>query len=247
MNLDLLVDLHKHGKRQGPGCDEQTRKAIEVSGLLKRSEKLHIADIGCGTGASTLVLAKTLDAEITAVDLFTAFLSRLTSEAKDLGHQITTLACAMNDLPFTTNSLDCIWSEGAIYNMGFENGITYLKHFLKPKGILAVSEITWFTAQRPADLMIHWKNQYPEIGLASDKIRILEMHGFMIKGYFPLPSACWWDNYYDPISQRFDGFLTRHNHSKDAHLIVDSEIHEMNLYRQHHKHYGYGFYVAEKV
>ena len=65
--LQLLLDLHQDGPRQGPGGDRETRLAVELSGL-KHVSDLKIADIGCGTGASTLVLARELDAHITAVD-----------------------------------------------------------------------------------------------------------------------------------------------------------------------------------
>ena len=57
MNYDLLVDLHKGNKRQRPGGDEQTKQALHLSGLMDTPEMLQVADIGCGTGASTLVLA----------------------------------------------------------------------------------------------------------------------------------------------------------------------------------------------
>lgn len=42
-------------------------RALELAGLA-RSRPLKIADIGWGTGASTIVLANALDAQITAVD-----------------------------------------------------------------------------------------------------------------------------------------------------------------------------------
>ena len=42
---------------------------------------MRIADIGCGTGASTLVLAENLNAEIVAVDLHPKFLKVLTDRA----------------------------------------------------------------------------------------------------------------------------------------------------------------------
>ena len=74
MDFELLIDLHKDGIRQGPGSEYHTRLALQLSGLDGRSEQLNIADIGCGTGASALVLASTLNAEIKAVDLFPEFL-----------------------------------------------------------------------------------------------------------------------------------------------------------------------------
>lgn len=73
---------------------------------------------------------------------------------------------------------DAIWSEGAIYNTGFENGVEAWRKHLKPGGILAVSEITWLTRERPADLQAHWKREYGGIDSALAKIAILEKHGY---------------------------------------------------------------------
>ena len=53
--------------RQGPGDDAQTRRALSfIDGLPPRP---RIADIGCGTGRQTAVLASALDGPVTAVDL----------------------------------------------------------------------------------------------------------------------------------------------------------------------------------
>jgi methylase of polypeptide subunit release factors len=75
-DLALLIDLHLTAARQGPGGDAETRRAIDMSGLSQR-QALKLADIGCGTGASTLVLAQNLDAEIIAVDFLPDFLAML--------------------------------------------------------------------------------------------------------------------------------------------------------------------------
>ena len=124
-DLQILVDLHKDGKRQGPGGDMETRLAVTLSGL-RGKHNLKIADIGCGTGAPTLVLAEELDAHITAVDFLPEFLDVLERDAAaaGVGERITTLAESMEALPFEDGELDAIWSEGAIYNLGFEAGVT---------------------------------------------------------------------------------------------------------------------------
>jgi ubiquinone/menaquinone biosynthesis C-methylase UbiE len=158
-DLALLIELHLDGARQGPGSDADTQLAIELSGLRGGSD-LRVADIGCGTGASTFVLARELDAEITAVDLLPDFLRELERRAgaEGIAERITTLAVPMDDLPFGNQSLDAIWSEGAIYNVGFEHGVRMWGRFLKPGGILAVSELSWLTAERPSELDEHWNN-----------------------------------------------------------------------------------------
>lgn len=246
--LDLLIDLHIDAERQGPGSDDVTRRAVALAGL-RVSSGLEIADVGCGTGASTLVLAEDLDARITAVDLFPAFLERLDHEARQRGvvDRITTLAASMDELAFELESFDVIWSEGAIYNMGFAAGVRTWREFLKTGGVLAVSEVTWLTDQRPAELEAHWAEEYPEIATASTKIAVLESAGYSPVGYFPLPASCWLDHYYRPMQERFTSFLERHGHSVEARAIVDAERHEIDLYERFSSFVSYGFYIARRT
>lgn len=246
-DFQLLVDLHKPGRRQGPGGDAETEKALNLAGI-DRSAPLQIADIGCGTGASTLLLAQLLKARITAVDVLPDFLDVLAQQAGKLGvaDRVSTLACSMDDLPFADEELDVIWSEGAIYNIGFARGVAEWKRFLKPGGILVASEITWLTDARPAELQQHWDREYPEIDLASAKIRALEKNGYVPIGYFVLPERCWLDEYYRPMQARFDDFLERHGHSAEARAIVAAEQHEISLYETYRAHVSYGVYIAKK-
>lgn len=246
--LALLVDLHLRNARQGPGGETETRLAIRLAGLEGRCG-LSIADIGCGTGASTLVLARELDAEIHALDIFSEFLELVQARAEDAGvsERISTLAASMDSLPFEAGSLDVIWSEGAIYNIGYANGVAAWREFLRPGGILAVSELTWLGAERPAELEAHWAREYPEVDTASAKMAVLEAASFMPIGYFPLPQACWLENYYEPLEAGFAGFLDRHGHSETASAIVEAEKAEIALYRRFQEHVSYGFYIARKT
>lgn len=245
--LTLLADLHKAGLRQGPGSPDVTRRAMVLAGL-DGSRPLEIADIGCGTGAASLELARILDARITAVDFLPSFLDvlRQRAQAQGLG-RIITLEASMDALPFTDASFDVIWSEGAVYNMGFEAGIAAWKRFLKPGGKLVLSEITWTTAARPQTITDYWTAQYPEIDTASAKLAVLERHGYRPEGYFLLPFCCWQEHYYGPLRERFPAFLDRHGHSPQAAAIVAAEEEEMALYQRYGQFYSYGMYVAAKV
>lgn len=246
--MQILIDLHKDAVRQGPGGDAETRLAVTLCGL-KGQRNLEIADIGCGTGASTLVLAEELDAHITAVDFLPAFLDVLERAAAKAGvaDRVTTLEQSMDALTFEDGELDAIWSEGAIYNMGFEAGIAAWKRFLKPGGILAVSELTWLTSDRPAALQAHWDSEYPEVDTASAKMAILEKHGFSPVGYFVLAEHCWLDNYYRPMQKRFGGLLEAHGNSEVAKAIVAAEEVEIDLYERYRAFVSYGYYIAQKV
>jgi SAM-dependent methyltransferase len=245
--LKLLIDLHVAAERQGPGDAAQTRCAIQLSGLSGH-RNLKIADIGCGTGASALVLAQDLDAKVFAVDILPEFLSVLRSRAASAGlsDRIATVNASMEALPFEAGSLDAIWSEGAIYRMGFENGVRQWRRLLKPGGILAVSELTWLTARRPAELEAHWRAQYAEVATASSKLAVLERDGYAPMGYFVLPEACWLDAYYRPMQKRFAAFLERHGASDAAMAVVAEERLEIDLYERYREFVGYGYYVARR-
>jgi len=247
-DYQLLIDLHKRAKRQGPGGDEETKKAIDLA-LLDSSTPLKIADIGCGTGSSTILLASLLNAQITAVDFLPDFLEelRIKAQNKGLTKKINPLACSMEELKFNDEEYDVVWSEGAIYNMGFENGIRNWKRFLKINGLLIVSEITWLTGERPFELQNDWENEYPEIDTASAKIRILENNNYSPISYFFLPENCWLDNYYGPMQNSFTDFLKRNNNSEEAQAIVNAEKKEIALYEKYKKYFSYGVYIARKL
>ncbi|MCP4744706.1 MAG: class I SAM-dependent methyltransferase [Desulfobacteraceae bacterium] len=248
LQMQLLIDLHRSNFRQGPGGEAETKQALKLAGLDK-SRPLRIADIGCGTGASTIQLAKELDAQITAVDFLPEFLGELQTRAKEHGvaDKITTLSCSMDALPFADEEFNVIWSEGAIYNMGFEAGVAAWSRFLKPGGKLIVSEITWLTAKRPSELQSHWDAEYPEVNVASAKIGILERHGYSPEGYFYLPTNCWLDNYYRPLQNGFDAFLDRNGESDQTREIIECEKAEIALYKKHRDYYSYGVYIAKKI
>ncbi|NND81779.1 MAG: class I SAM-dependent methyltransferase [Gammaproteobacteria bacterium] len=246
--FSLLVDLHKGGERQGPGGSEQTLMALKLSGINPAS-RLAVADIGCGTGASTRVLAENLvNAHITAVDLFPEFLQVLADSACAVGYsdRVSPLAGSMESLPFDDQSLDLIWSEGAIYNMGFGKGVEAWRRLLRPGGVLAVSEITWLRPDPPDQIRQYWEAEYAEIGTAAEKIAVLEGAGYDLLGHFILPPSCWIENYYQPTEARIDDFLQRHADQPQAQQLIEMERQEAAMYEKWQSVYGYGFYVARK-
>jgi len=246
--LERLVDFHKHGERQGPGSAAQTLKALNLLGVAD-TRGLNVADIGCGTGAQTMVLAENADCRITAVDLFPEFLERLRDRAmlKARGEGITTLEASMDSLPFDDETFDLIWSEGAVYIMGFEEGIRDWKRYLKPGGYLVVSEISWITPSRPKELEDYWMNAYPQMDSISRKISLLEKHGYSPVAHFILPEYCWTENYYNPILSRIPGYLAEQENSAEVRAFAESEREEIDLYNRYKEYYSYVFYLARKT
>ncbi|MEN8251750.1 MAG: class I SAM-dependent methyltransferase [Bacteroidota bacterium] len=246
--LELLIELHKDAERQGPGSSFETLKALNLIGIDK-NEPLKIADIGCGSGAQTILLAQNTNGQIIAVDLFPEFLKKLMGKAENLGlgNKITTLKESMDNLPFDNEEFDIIWSEGAIYNMGFEAGIKKWRSYLKPGGFLAVSEISWITDSRPKEVEEYWNKEYPQIDTASNKIRILESNGYSPVAHFILPQYCWINNYYEPLENRLPDFIEKYKNSELAKNIVELEKEEIKTYKKYKDYYSYGFYIAKKI
>lgn len=248
--LDLLVLLHKDAERQGPGSDETTRKALSFVPQLP--EGATILDLGCGTGASTLILAQeteSLNAEIIAVDLLPDFLSVLQKKVdeKKWNHRIRLDNLSMEHLPYPAGSFDLIWAEGSLYHLGFETGLQSLYPLLKPNGCIAVSEISWLTASRPEEIEQYWNAAYPEIETTAQKTARLESNGYSPLATFVLPKQCWTTNYYAPIRSRSPAFLEQYGNDPQAKSLIEEGIHEAEMYDRFGSYYSYVFYVAKKI
>jgi len=245
--MQLLVDLHISADRQGPGGAAETLLAAKLAGLTP-GQSLRIADLGCGTGASALTLAEQFNASITAVDAIPEFLAELEARARERGldHRVQTLCASMDDLPFSADEFDVIWSEGAIYNIGFERGARLWMPLLKPGGILAVSELTWLTRERPTEIQAHWEEEYPGIAAVTEKIEALHRAGLELVGCFELPKHCWTKNYYEPLLARLGEFLEHANSSPKALEIAAAERREAELYDRYGGCFGYFFFIFRK-
>lgn len=250
--LALMEDLFRDAPRQGPGEGAQTARALELAAAAgaRLGPDSRIADLGCGTGAQTLDLARLTGADIVAVDILPSFLERLEEGARKLGSgssaRIRTLRASMSALPFSDGEFDALWAEGSVYNMGFREGLSAWRRFLKKGGVLCVTELTWFGESRPAEAEVYWGREYPGIDTAAAKLRAAEECGYVPAGYFPLPSRCWTEGYYRPLEGLIDPFLKRHGGSAEAMRIAEGLREEMEVYDRFGDFYGYGFYILIK-
>jgi ubiquinone/menaquinone biosynthesis C-methylase UbiE len=104
----LINEFFTELERQGPGSPEETIRALSFIGNL--SNKARIADLGCGTGFQTMVLAQNTEAIITALDLYAGSIDKLNVTAKKLGLQnrVKGIVGSMDDLPFQNDEFDLI-------------------------------------------------------------------------------------------------------------------------------------------
>jgi SAM-dependent methyltransferase len=246
-DLELICDYFSNLERQGPGSPEVTLKALGFIDNLDGHTR--IADIGCGSGGQTMVLAQHVPGTVTGIDRFPIFIDRFNRNAEKLNLQdrVKGVVGSMDDLQFRYGELDLMWSEGAIYNIGFERGLNEWRRFLKTGGHVAVSEISWFTAERPAEIDAFWMDAYPEIDTIPNKVAQLQNAGYIPVATFVLPESCWTEHFYAPQVNLQKTFLEKNAGSEAAAEFIASQQEEARLYETYKAYYGYVFYIGKKI
>jgi cyclopropane fatty-acyl-phospholipid synthase-like methyltransferase len=241
--MDYLFQLYKGTPRQGPGTKAATKKAL---GMIKLPPSGKILDIGCGAGSQTMTLLENTDAAITAFDFFKEFLEELTAKAvkKGLEKRLVTIQGDMNAMSFMDAHFDCIWSEGAIYIMGFETGICAWKKHLKTGGFLVVSDAAYIRENPPAELVEYWKKAYPGMNFAGKNIEIAKRNGYEAAGSFVLEKQGWKD-YYSGLDDRLAEFKKKYKDDTAKNVAKETEE-EMQLFDKYGDYYSYVFYVMRK-
>ena len=244
-DLKWLFEVHEGLPRQGPGDFTSTERAfLLMRGLLP---KPTILDIGCGPGKQTLDLAKFTDGKIIAIDNHQPFVDILNKNAEklNLSNKVHGQNCDMNNLNFDQESFDIIWSEGAIYNIGFKNGLKSWKPFLKSGGFIAVTEACWLKSNPPEELLKFWQDCYPAMLDLNGNLDIIKQTGFKVIDYFVLPESSWWDDYYTPLEKNMIQFRNKYKNDQEALAYADLEQQEIDFYRKYSDFYGYVFFVMK--
>ncbi len=243
----LFMDIYERMPRQGPGNEDSTLKALAALGQLP--EEPNILDLGCGSGAQTVQLAQATGSHVTAVDFYEPFLRSLRSNADEagVGDRVQTVLGDMATLDFEDESFDLIWSEGAIYLMGFENGLKAWRRLLKSAARMAVTEATWLTDSPPDPCKAYWDREYPALTSVAANIETIEASGYTHVANFPLPASAWLDDYYAPLRRVLAEFRTTQGANADDMAIIDMCQTEIDMYDQYGDAYGYVFYLMEKT
>ena len=177
--------------RQGPGCAYATKKVFSLLPPLPDDAK--ILDVGCGSGTQTCDLAGLTAGMITAVDNHQSFLDILNARAKETGlhGRIRTVHASMDALPFEPGQFDLIWSEGAIFIVGFGEGLRLWKPFLKKGGYMVVSDAAWFVHNPPQELVQWWEGKGYLPGTEDQLSEQVCNAGLRLFATYRLPEAGW--------------------------------------------------------
>ena len=244
--MKYFYELFEALPRGGPGDSESTLKAISHIG--KFPTKPFILDIGCGPGQQTIDLARITKGQIIAIDNHQPFLDKLMQEAnkKGLLNHIMAKKISMLEMDFEDNTFDLIWSEGALYFMGFENGLRKCHQLLKNEGFLAVTEIVYLVNDPPFPLEQYFENEYPDIKSVPDNIDIILDTRFRVISHFTLPEKSWLNSFYLPMEKELNRLNKKYQGNKLALDVFEEMRNEISLYKKYSECYGYEFFIMQK-
>ena len=246
--LDLLLETHVGLDRQGPGSPATVERALSFLGDLSRFGQ--VADLGCGPGGQRILLAERLRrSRITGLDLFPAFADALNAKAARLGlaDRVTGVAGDMVDPPFEKGSLDLIWSEGAIDNIGFENGLRLWRPLLKTGGCVAVTCPSRLTKECPEEVERFWADAGSRLDAIGDNVAAMLDCGYAFTAAFTLTRDCWTERYFRPREQAIRALEKLYPDSQTMRDYAALNRLEVELYEKYGRHYGYVFYIGEAV
>jgi hypothetical protein len=152
----------------------------------------------------------------------------------------------MRSLAKDEGPFDLIWSEGALFVMGFREGLATCHRLLAPAGGLAVSELAWLRSDPPADCQRFWADAYPAMTSIVDNLATIEGCGYEIIGHFTQPESAWWEPYYHPLEERLRSLRKRYAADAERLAVIESIQREIDVYRQYPTFSGNVFYMMRR-
>ena len=187
-----------------------SRKALR---MIPAIEKPRILDIGCGSGVSTLELARLTDGEITGLDIDQNALDRLNRkiEKAGLSDRFKILNCSLLDMEFPDESFDIVWSEGSIFVIGFKKGLQEWKRLIRPGGFMVVHD---------------------EMGNVKEKLEQISSCGYELLGYFMLDTDIWWKEYFAPLEKLVTETKTKYADDREVLKALNQAQSELDFFRK---------------
>ena len=242
--LELMFSFYERVQRKAPGSEASTRKALSM--LRKAPAAADIVEFGCGAGVATLVLAEATGGNVTAVDVHQPYLDELDLRAAAAGcaDRVRTVRADMRDPPFADGSFDLVWSEGAIYIAGFADGLRNWRRLLRPAGCIGITEVTWLSADPPAEAVEFWTAGYPAMTTIQKNLATVKAAGFDPIDHFVLPPEDW-AGYFDPLIGPLDKLKAENESDPSVRGFVDETLREIDVWKRYGDSYGYVFYLAQ--
>ncbi len=243
--LELLFELFTDTPRQGPGSLETTRKTLNL--IPKLPPAPLVLEIGCGTGGSTLELARLTKGIITATDIYQPFLDELDRKARAAGiTTITSKNMDMADLTLPETSFDLLWAESCVFIIGFEPALTSWNPLLKSGGFMVLSDVSWLVNEPDQEVQDFWATGYPKMLNINEHLSIIEATGYQCLGHFTQPESDW-EAMYKPLREkRLPFFEANYPDDHQAQEIISSTYQEMGIRKKYPQQYSHEIYIMEK-
>ncbi|MBK9519119.1 MAG: class I SAM-dependent methyltransferase [Anaeromyxobacter sp.] len=242
----VFFDLYLALPRQGPGNRASAERALALCGDLPPAPA--VADLGCGVGGQTLLLAELTGGTVAAVDSLPAAVERLRAAAAARGLD-GRVAAVVGDLarpPLPPQAFDLVWSEGALYNAGLDVALPACRGLLRPGGVVAFTDAVWRVEAPPPQVKASFDFDYPAMGRVPDVLAAIERSGLTLVGHFTLPDEAWWEDFYAPMERRLQELRGRYAGDAEAQAILDRLALEPELHRRWGHTYAYEFFVARR-
>lgn len=248
-SFQFFLQFHQGVLRKGPGTDAATAEAFRrIAPRLPPEPAL--LDVGCGGGAQTLALASLTPGSILAVDLHPAFVEELRQAlaARGLAGRVTARVGDMKALGLPPASFDLVWCEGAIFVLGFEEGLRTLRPLLRGPGLVVLTEAVWLRplGEIPAEVRTFWAEAYPAITDVEGNLALARRAGFAPLDHFTLPAEGW-AAYVDPLERRMNAVLAQHPGDPDAEEAARRERSEFAMFRGNRGWFGYEFFLLQRT
>ena len=122
-----------------PGGEDLTRRTIAAMHLPERAV---IADLGCGTGTTAMMLARDYNLRVNAVDISVANIERAVERADSGCIAVRFNQADVHELPFEDRELDGVLAECSFSLFNEQTAVlAEIKRVLKPGGKLAVTDM----------------------------------------------------------------------------------------------------------
>jgi SAM-dependent methyltransferase len=243
---EIFFEVFEALPRQGPGNRDCAAKALGLCVGLPPSPV--ILDLGCGAGGQTLQLAELTSGYITAIDSHAPSIRRLkeTLAARGLLRRVQAQVGDMAHPEQLPESVDLIWSEGALYNIGIVNALRVCQGLLRPGGYLAFTDAVWRRENPPSEVKASFDPDYPTMGWLDDVAAAILDCGFELVGHFTLPDEAWWGDFYTPMEMRIAKLRGKYADDAEALAVLDQLAQEPQMHRRYSDFYAYEFFVARR-
>lgn len=244
---EIFLEVYEGLPRQGPGDRASAARAFGLCQHLPPSPA--ILDLGCGVGGQTLHLAELVGSgSIVAVDRHAPSIARLRTAVAERGlsGRIRAIVGDLAHPPQPPGSVDLVWSEGALYNVGLPNALGVCLELLRPGGYLAFTDSIWRKENPPPEVRAGFEQEYPTMGWLEDDVAAIRESGFDLVGHFTLPDEAWWGDFYTPMEERIAELRRTYAGDAEALGVLDQLADEPRMHRRHSDFYAYEFFVARR-